>query len=144
MLCLHSDELMGVAFAGEKYDSPNDHGPRSAFEFEAPNGRSRFHALAGRVAQRTLCETEVRASQSEPICFVTHSRTARRLLESARFGKRRANSNRYATQRLPSSPINLTGNARSTLLPERVPRGRAQGSVADYSLKWISAEKCAQ
>ena len=26
MLCLHSDELMGVAFAGEKYDSPNDHG----------------------------------------------------------------------------------------------------------------------
>src|SRR5271166_6042869 len=38
--------------------------------------------------------------------YVTRSRTARRLLESARFGKRRANSNRYAAQRLPSSPIN--------------------------------------
>ena len=42
---------------------------------------------------------------------MTRSRTARRLFESARFGKRRANSNRYAAQRLPASPMDLTGNA---------------------------------
>ena len=83
---------------------------------------------------------------------MTRSRTARRLLESARFAKRRANSNRYAAQRLPSSPINLTGNAQPVLLKNST-RSRPQGRNGDYSskwiplrysLKWISAEKCAQ
>jgi len=64
---------------------------------------------------------------------VTRSRTARRLLEGARFGKRRANSNRYATQRLPSSPINLTGNAHAVLLKNSA-RLRPQERNGDFSL----------
>ena len=74
---------------------------------------------------------------------VTRSRTARRLLDSARFAKRRANSNRYAAQRLPSSPINLTGNAQPFLVTYGVSSGLSR-RFADYSLKWISAAKCAQ
>lgn len=30
-----------------------------------------------------------------------------------------------------------TYNARSALLPERVPRGWAQGSIADYTSMWM-------
>jgi hypothetical protein len=62
-------------------------------------------------AEKALCETEVqRRNRSQPVCH--EFADAHRLLESAGFGKRWANSNRYAAQRLPSSPINLTGNAR--------------------------------
>src|SRR5271157_5197456 len=45
------------------------------------------------------------------------SRTARRLRESARFGKRRRTAIDTPAQRLPSSSINLTGNARCSLVP---------------------------
>src|SRR5271165_1512491 len=64
------------------------------------------------VSRWTLCETEVRPSQSEAICF---SRARRQRVACAKvpaLGSGRANSHRYAAQRLPSSPINLTGNAR--------------------------------
>ena len=79
----------------------------------------------------------MRASQSEPICLSRACGPARRLLESARFAKRRANSNRYAAQRLPSSPINLTGNAHSVegcansqevLFEEMMPKDVNQGA----------------
>jgi hypothetical protein len=66
--------------------------------------------------------------------FVTRSRTARRLLESARFGKQRVNSNRYAAQRLSSSPINLTGNAHTAEVIGL--RSRTRIRVRDFVPTW--------
>jgi len=73
----------------------------------------------------------------------------------------RASGNSAATQKLANNglrkitpdksaavyesfPFIWPYNARSALLPERVPTGWAQGSVGDYSLMWISSAKCAQ
>src|SRR5271165_5249890 len=89
------------------------------------------------VSRWTLCETEVRPSQSEAICL---SRARRQRVACAKvpaLGSGRANSHRYAAQRLPSSPINLTGNA----LRADVAHGKG-GSitlprVGDYTSIWI-------
>jgi hypothetical protein len=49
------------------------------------------------------------------------------------------NSNRYAAQRLSSSPINLTGNAQPVLLKNST-RSRPQGRNGDNPSNWITCE----
>ena len=78
------------------------------------------------VAKPNLCETEVRASQSEPICL-SRARGRRVACLKVRALGNGANSHRYAAQRLRSSPINLTGNARSVEVGSPNPRKSRSG-----------------
>ena len=45
-------------------------------------------------------------------------------------------SSKVGQHRVKARHANLPYNARSALLPKRVPRGWTQGSVADYSSSW--------